>query len=79
MKRGGRGDDDDDEFGEKKGASTSAKKRKKFTEFDCPDCQANNPLGEGFRVGEEVQCQYCTKIWRVRSGAEEDTFRLVEA
>ncbi|MBI4816943.1 MAG: hypothetical protein HY791_11835 [Deltaproteobacteria bacterium] len=78
MKKAGGFDEDDDEFGEKKGPA-GPKKRKKFTEFECPDCMANNPYGDGFKVGDEVQCLYCTKLWRVKSGAAEDSFRLIEA
>ncbi len=32
---------------------------KVFTEFDCPNCDANNPWDEGFRSGDEVRCYYC--------------------
>lgn len=28
-------------------------------EFDCPECNANNPWDEGFGDGSEVQCHYC--------------------
>ena len=36
------GDDDDSEYQESNG------RRRKFREFDCPECSANNPLDDGF-------------------------------
>jgi DNA-directed RNA polymerase subunit RPC12/RpoP len=44
-------DDDDDGKGDTKA--------KKFVEFDCPGCNANNPWGDGFEDGEEINCHYC--------------------
>jgi hypothetical protein len=32
--------------------------RRKFTEFECPTCSANNPFEE-FGTGDEVICGYC--------------------
>ncbi len=32
---------------------------KRLTEFDCPQCNANNPYGDGFGVGDEIRCYYC--------------------
>lgn len=28
-------------------------------EFDCPECDANNPWNDGFKEGDELQCHYC--------------------
>jgi transcription elongation factor Elf1 len=28
-------------------------------DFDCPDCNANNPLEEALADGQEVLCNYC--------------------
>ena len=28
-------------------------------EFDCPECDAENPWDEGFAEGGEVRCHYC--------------------
>jgi transcription elongation factor Elf1 len=36
------------------------------TEFDCPSCNANNPVDAKFGPGDEVRCHYC--------GAEFDVF-----
>jgi len=31
----------------------------RFTEFECPDCDAPNPYDDGFGNGDEVLCFYC--------------------
>jgi DNA-directed RNA polymerase subunit RPC12/RpoP len=46
-------DDDDDEAG------------LRGTEFDCPECSANNPVEDGFRVDDELHCHYCGVELRV--------------
>lgn len=28
-------------------------------DFDCPECNANNPLEEALAEGQEVLCNYC--------------------
>lgn len=37
-----------------------------MTEFDCPVCNANNPYGDGFAVGEEIYCFYCSTRFLVK-------------
>jgi ribosomal protein S27E len=32
---------------------------RRFTEFDCPACNANNPADEPFGDGDEIRCFYC--------------------
>jgi hypothetical protein len=39
---------------------------KRFDEFDCPLCNANNPYDDGFRDGENVRCYYCGTEFRVK-------------
>lgn len=34
-------------------------------EFDCPECDANNPWDDGFKTGSEVICHYCGQEFRV--------------
>jgi hypothetical protein len=53
-------DEDDMAADEKDGdlASASGAKRR-FKEFECPDCAANNPIDETFGNGDEVTCNYC--------------------
>jgi hypothetical protein len=39
-------------------------RRHRFTDFDCPECSANNPYDAGFGNGEEVLCYYCGQEFR---------------
>lgn len=48
----------------------------KFTEFDCPDCSANNPMADGFRYREEVRCNYCGEAYEVKERGD-GRFKLV--
>jgi hypothetical protein len=48
-------DEDDDRGGD--GA-------RRFKDFDCPDCAANNPYDDGFGDGDEVRCYYCGQEFR---------------
>ena len=50
-------DDDDD--------ATPAEARR--DEFECPDCNAHNPVDDGFTVGDEITCFYCGSQFRVVS------------
>ncbi len=45
---------DDDDEGKGDGG-----KAKKYFEFDCPSCNANNPWPDGFGDREEISCHYC--------------------
>jgi transcription elongation factor Elf1 len=42
----------------------------KFTEFDCPGCNANNPVEPPFGHHSEVLCNYCGMEWQVRVNDE---------
>jgi hypothetical protein len=55
--------DDYSDEGEK---SAEAEKARSFDEFDCPNCNANNPYGDGFRVGDEIRCFYCGTEYKVK-------------
>lgn len=33
-------------------------------EFDCPECNANNPYDDGIHAGDEVRCYYCGMEFR---------------
>jgi len=37
-------------------------------DFDCPDCNANNPLEEALTDGQEVLCNYCGCSFLVKVG-----------
>ncbi len=52
-------DEDDDE---PKGTGQGAERR--FGDFDCPDCSANNPYDDKFGDGDEVRCYYCGQLFR---------------
>lgn len=52
-------DDDDDDLKPVKPGQL------KFTEFDCPGCNANNPA-EPFGHKSNVLCNYCGMEWEVR-------------
>jgi DNA-directed RNA polymerase subunit RPC12/RpoP len=32
---------------------------RRFGDFDCPDCSANNPYDDAFGNGDEIRCYYC--------------------
>jgi hypothetical protein len=51
--------DDDDEKAPLKVAQM------RFTEFDCPGCNANNPVDPPFGHRSEVLCGYCGMEWEV--------------
>ncbi len=53
-------DDDDRDAGAEGGRS------RRFKDFDCPDCAANNPYDDGFGDGEEVRCYYCGQEFQVK-------------
>lgn len=41
-----------------------------FFEFDCPECNANNPWADGFRAKDEIMCHYCGSSFEVRISDE---------
>jgi hypothetical protein len=46
-----------DEDDEKEGSAEGPNRR--FGDFDCPECAANNPYDDKFGNGEEIRCYYC--------------------
>jgi DNA-directed RNA polymerase subunit RPC12/RpoP len=40
------------------------------TEFDCPECSANNPYDDGYRPGDEIRCYYCGAEFKVELSLE---------
>ncbi len=38
---------------------------RRFKDFDCPECAANNPFDDGFGDGDEVLCYYCGQEFKV--------------
>ena len=53
----------------------SGGRRRKFREFDCPECNANNPYDDGFGDGDEVLCHYCGEEFRA-AVSDEGRLRL---
>ena len=49
---------------EGKGSGEEMGRDRRFGDFDCPDCNANNPYDDGFGDGEEVRCYYCGQEFR---------------
>jgi hypothetical protein len=43
---------------------------RRFQDFDCPSCSANNPYDDSFGDGDEVLCYYCGQGFQVRVSAE---------
>jgi hypothetical protein len=39
--------------------------QRRFGDFDCPDCAANNPYDDPFGDGDEIRCFYCGQEFRV--------------
>jgi hypothetical protein len=60
-------DYDDDELEKEQKRNTRGRK---FTDFDCPSCNANNPRDEKFGDGDEVMCFYCGCDYRARVSDE---------
>lgn len=55
--------DDDSPDGEEGG-------RRRFREFDCPICNANNPCDDPFAEGEEIRCFYCGQEFKAVAGVD---------
>ena len=39
---------------------------RRWTDFDCPDCNANNPVDDSFGAGDEIRCYYCGAGFKVK-------------
>ncbi|MCY1076564.1 hypothetical protein [Archangium lansingense] len=46
-------------------------------DFDCPECNANNPLEEALADGQEVLCNYCGLEFAVK-GSDNGRFKFKE-
>ena len=56
------GDDDDE--------GPSSRGPKSIREFDCPSCNASNPLGDPAAERDEVMCNYCGSEYVVSFNSE---------
>ncbi|WIG96309.1 MULTISPECIES: hypothetical protein [Myxococcus] len=61
---GGSFDFDDDEKEFARGGGKAHK------DFDCPSCNANNPVDEPLAHGDEVRCHYCGSEFKVSVNSE---------
>ena len=61
-------DDDDDDC---------KKKGKGHTEFECPECNAHNPVPDGYDDGSEVQCFYCGMEFRAVASGQKFKFKAL--
>jgi hypothetical protein len=59
---------DEEEMGDGDATEAAAAlgRLRKFDEFDCPDCAANNPWDEKFGDGDEVRCSYCGEEYKAQ-------------
>ncbi|MFP2957745.1 hypothetical protein ACLEPN_07915 [Myxococcus sp. 1LA] len=64
---GGGGSYDFDDDAEKEAGRGGGKAQK---DFDCPSCNANNPLDEPPAQGDEVRCNYCGSEFKVSVNSE---------
>jgi hypothetical protein len=55
---------DQHEDDDAKGSGDELGRRRRFGDFDCPDCNANNPYDDRFGHGDEVRCYYCGQEYR---------------
>ena len=49
--------EDEEEEQKKSGAAEGSKRR--FDEFECPTCAADNLVGDGFGNNDDLVCNYC--------------------
>ena len=62
--RGDLGEIAEEEEDERKKSGRSLGSKRRFDEFDCPTCSANNPFDD-FGNGDEVLCNWCGLQFRV--------------
>jgi transcription elongation factor Elf1 len=48
-----------------KGSGEELGRTRRFDDFDCPDCNANNPYDDAFGDGDEIRCYYCGQEFKV--------------
>jgi hypothetical protein len=53
-----------DEEDKQNGSGEEAGRARRFKDFECPECAANNPYDDGFGDGDEVLCYYCGQEFR---------------
>ncbi len=69
--------DEDRDFDEEPNVKPSVPlARIRFYEFDCPNCDANNPMNDGFKHDDELVCLYCGLEFKVKT-VSENRFKLI--
>jgi hypothetical protein len=53
-------------------------RRRRFTELECPACDAVTPCDEGFGDGDDVLCCYCGQEFRAKV-SDDGRLKLVES
>jgi hypothetical protein len=54
--------DEEEEFRQEESGDDTQRSlgmKRRFKDFDCPDCNANNPWDETFGNNDEIRCFYC--------------------
>jgi hypothetical protein len=70
---------DEGDFKEEEAPGMGSGAKRRFKDFDCPDCAANNPYDEEpFGDGDEITCFYCGSQFNV-SVNDDGKLRLREA
>ena len=64
-----------DDYGDEDEKESKSKGRRK--DFDCPECNANNPLEEALADGQELLCNYCGCEFLVK-GTDDGRFKFKE-
>ncbi len=67
---------EDEEELQAKGVGEGTARR--FFDFDCPSCNANNPYDDSFGNGDDVLCYYCGQEYKA-TVSDEGRLRLKEA
>ncbi len=53
-------------YDDEQGAPDEGGRERRFQDFDCPECAANNPYDDAFGDGDEIRCYYCGQEFRVQ-------------
>lgn len=53
------------DYGDDDSERDEAGRKKMLKDFDCPECDANNPYDDGFEAGDEIRCFYCGLSFKV--------------
>jgi transcription elongation factor Elf1 len=70
---------DEEEFAkeDKELSATASGRDRRFKDFDCPSCNANNPYDDSFGDGDEILCHYCGTEFKIKV-TEEGRLKLKE-